>query len=336
MENNKKESFSSDQNETKTGESLSGKSPERLCHAELTLPQIRGMVDYCKEKGCKNEYGAYEAFITDVPEQEKEKRVDLSCLEEMEIEGLSHFRDRGFEQIRYFAGEKKSDDEISPSVYGRLYISPAVEKIPALMRKIIERHYEDKKDLVCKVAQNGARNDRIVMYLTGDFGSEVDMLKKIQDDAPELFAGCGKNQLWCDIEGISNVYYGSEPSIKAFSYGEDRARIIGEIFALQKSGAINIDDDEELDEVFKLSCLERRVDPFNFGFYIDEEDAVGGAAGDVLFGYRDEEYRQEEEYHESRALVEDWLKKQADLAERSWLGNDVPEFGGGKAEKSPD
>ena len=308
-----------------TDEKLSKKSPEQLCHTELSLPQIRSFVDFCTEKGCKNEYGAYEAFITDVPEQDKERAIDATFLEKMEIEGLSHFFDRSFEQIRYFAGEEKTDSEISPNIYGRLYISPSVENTPVLTQRIIEQHYKNNKDLACKISRTGARNDRIVLYLTEDFGEEINIIEDIKNDSPELFADCGKNKLWCNIEGVDDVYFGSEPANKAFSYGEDRARIIGEIFVLQKEDLIDAGDDKELDEVFKLECLKRSVNPFNFGFYIDD-DTVRSAAGDVLYGYDDEEFRQEDEYSESKALVDKWMENNMRFPEETWLGDNVPKF----------
>lgn len=328
--------------ETSADKPLSEHSPERLCQNELSLPQIRSLVDFCEEKGCKNEYGAYDAFITDVPEQDKDKTIDLSFLEETEIDGLKHFSDRnpnGFEHIRYYAGEEKTDDEIAPSVYGRLYISPSVENTPVLMQKIIEQHQKNGKDLVCKIPRKGARNDRIVIYLTDssddkadDFNNEIDIIKEIQKESPELFEGCNKNKLWCGIDGVNDVYFGGELSNQAYSYGEDRARIIGEIFALKKSGLVNTTDDKELDNVFRLACLNRRVDPYNFGFYIDKaDDTVGSAAGDVLDGYHDEEFKQEDDYLESKALVEEWLKSHE---EKSWLGGNIPEFNGQESRTS--
>ena len=311
--------------EITSNEILSEKTPERLCQTELSLTQIRSFVNFCEEKECKNEYGAYEVFITDVPEQDKEKAIDATFLEKTNIEGLSHFSDRSFEHIRYFAKEEKSDDEISSSIYGRLYISPSVENTPVLMQKIVEQHYKNNRDLACKFSRTGARNDRIVIYLTEDFGDEIDMMKEIRKDSPELFTSCNKNKLWCNIEGLDDIYFGAEPPNKAFSYGEDRAIIIGEIFSLKKENLVDIDNDKELDGLFKLECLKREVNPFNFGFYIND-DTIRSAANDVLYGYSDEEFRQEEEYLESKALVDDWLEKNARLSDGSWLGDDVPKF----------
>ena len=313
-------------------------SPEQLCHTELSLPQIRSFVDFCKEKGCKDKYGAYEIFATDVPEQDKEKSIDTTFLKKMEIEGLSHFSDRNFEQIRYFTEDKKTDDEISPTIYGRLYISPSVENTPILMQRIIEQHHKNSKDLACKISRTGGRNDRIVLYLTNNFSDEVSIIRDIKDSSPELFVDCGKNKLWCNIEGVDDVYFGSEPSNKAFSYSEDRARIVGEIFSLQKEGLIDTDDDKELDEIFKLECLKRSVNPFNFGFYIKNDivDDVSGktvrissAADDVLYGHNYGEFRQEDEYLGSKVLVDKWLEDNMRLPEETWLGNDVPKFNNG-------
>lgn len=309
-----------------SGETHVNNSSEQLCKTEITPKQIVELLNFLDKKECKNEYQAYEKFISDVPEEDKTKSIETSFLNDIKDDRLKHFSDRAFEHIRLFNGEEKTDDEISPSISGRLYICPSVENMQNLVKRIIESHSSQGVDLVCKITKNMNRNDRIVIYLTGNFDEEVDLIKEIQNDDPELFAGCRKNKLWCDIDGLENVYYGEEPQNKAFSYGEDRARIIGEIFALQKENIIDPNNEEELKNVYRLECLKRRINPFNWGFYTND-DKVGSAAGDVLYGLLDTEFQQETEYRDSCAIVDGWIADNG-KNNHSWLGDDIPEYRG--------
>ncbi len=307
-------------------ETYANSLPEQLCQTEIAPKQIVELLDFLDKKECENEYQAYEKFISDVPEEDKTKSIETSFLNDIKDGTLKHFSDRTFEHIRLFNGEEKTDDEISPSVSGRLYICPSVENMRNLVKGIIESHLSQGIDLVCKIAKNMNRNDRIVIYLTGNFDEEVSLIKEIQNDSPELFAGCRKNKLWCDINGFENVYYGEEPRNKGFSYGEDRARIIGEIFALQKENLIDPDDEEELKNIYRLECLKRRVNPFNWGFYINN-DKVGSAADDVLYGLSDVEFQQDTEYKNSCKIVDDWIAKNGRNND-SWLGDNIPGYRG--------
>ncbi len=301
-------------------------SPEQSCKTEITPKQIVELLDFLNKRECKNEYQAYEKFISDVPEEDKTKSIETSFLNGIKDDRLRHFSDRTFEHIRLFNGEEKTDDEIGPPISGRLYFCPSVENMQNLVKGIIESHLSQGVDLVCKIAKNMNRNDRIVIYLTGNFDEEVSLIKEIQNDSPELFAGCRKNKLWCDIDGFENVYYGEDPQNKAFSYGEDRARIIGEIFALQKENLIDPDDEEELKKIYQLECLKRYVNPFNWGFYIND-DKVSSAADDVLYGLRDVEFQQETEYKDSHEIVDDWIANNG-KNNNSWLGDNIPRYRG--------
>lgn len=307
-------------------------SPEQLCHRELSLSEIRDFVGFCEKNDCEDKYDAYRVFITDVPEQDKEKNVDTSFLDKIRTDNLNHFSsDRSFKQIRYFSNAKKTDDEISPLIYGRLYISPDIKNVPTITQKLIERYAENKKDLVCKISRVGERNDRIVIYLMDDLRDGLTMIKEIQNESPELFTNCGKNKLWCGIDGIKDVYFGGEPRYRGHSYGNDRARVIGEILALRKEKKLNIENDDELDRIFKLECLKYRVDPFNFGFYINDNDGnVGSAANYVLDGYTNEWLKQGEfylDYLKHEEVVNKWLADNAkNSPQKSWLGDNIPEF----------
>ncbi|MBR3164338.1 hypothetical protein IKF15_03515 [Candidatus Saccharibacteria bacterium] len=288
--------------------------------------QIIELLDFLKEHECKDEYQAYEKFISDVPEEDKTKSIDTSFLSDIKDGRLKHFSDRSFEHIRLFNGEEKADDEIASSISGRLYICPSVENMQNLTKRIVDSHLLQGTDLICKIAKNMGRNDRIVIYLTGNFDEEVDLIREIQNDSPELFAECRKNKLWCDIDGLENVYYGEEPQNKASSYGEDRARIIGEIFALQKENIIDSNNEEDLKNAYRLECLKRHINPFNWGFYIND-DKVSSAADDVLYGLSDVEFQQETEYKDSCKIVDDWIVNN-DKNSNSWLGDNIPEYKG--------
>lgn len=305
-------------------EAYASGSPEQLCNTEITPKQIVELLDFLDKKECKNEYQAYEKFISDVPEEDKTKSVETSFLNDIRDDRLKHFSDRTFEHIRLFNGEEKTDNEISPSISGRLYICPSVENMQSLVERIIESHSSQGVDLVCKIAKNMNRNDRIVIYLAGNFDEEIDLIKKIQNDSPELFAGCRKNKLWCDIDGLENVYYGEESQNKAFSYGEDRARVIGEIFALQRENLIDSNNEEELKKIYQLECLKRYVNPFNWGFYIDD-DKISSAADDVLYGLLDVEFQQETKYKDCCKIVDGWIADNG-KNNQSWLGDDIPEY----------
>lgn len=309
-------------------ETFANNTPEQLCRTEISPKQILGLVDFLDKNGCKDEYQAYEKFISDVPEEDKTKSIEVSFLDSINTDKLKHFGDSSFEHVRLFNGSEKTDDEISPSISGRLYICPSTANMPNLVEKLIESHASRGTDLVLKIAKNMRRNDRIVIYLTGNFHEEINLIKETQNDSPNLFTNCRKNKLWCDISGVEDVYYGEEPQNKAFSYGEDRARIIGEIFALQKEKLITLDDENQLKRIYQLECLKRRVNPFNWGTYIDN-DEVGSAADDVLEGFLYPEFQQEPEYLDSCKKVDDWIASNASNAKNdSWLGDNIPEYRG--------
>ncbi len=311
---------------TNNNEVYASDSLEQLCQTEITPKQIVELLDFLDKKECKDEYQAYEKFITDVPEEDKTKSIETSFLNDIKDDRLKHFSDRTFEHIRLFNGKEKTDDEIGPSISGRLYICPSAENMQNLAKRIIESHSSQGVDLVCKIAKNMDRNDRIVIYLTGNFDEEASLIKKIQNDSPELFSGCRKNKLWCDIDGLENVYYGEEPQNKAFSYGEDRARVIGEIFALQRENLVDSNNEDELKKIYQLECLKRYVNPFNWGFYIND-DKVSSAADDILYGLLDVEFQQKTEYKDCCKIVDGWIADNG-KNNHSWLGNDIPEYRG--------
>lgn len=303
-------------------------TPEQLCKTEISPKQVLELVDFLDENGCKNVYQAYEKFISDVPEEDKTKSIEVSFLDGIKDSKLKHFSDRGFEHIRLFNGSEKTDDEISPLISDRLYICPSAENMQSMIERLVESHSSRGVDLICKIAKDMSRNDRIVIYLTDNFDEELSLIRDIQNDFPELFAGCRKNKLWCDIDGIENVYYGEEPQNKAYSYGEDRAIIIGEIFTLQKENLVDLNDEEQLERVYQLECLKRRVNPFRWGTYIDEsDDRVGYAAGRVLYGMQYIKFQQQQRYLECHKIVDDWINSNSNKSD-SWLGDNIPEYRG--------
>ena len=307
-------------------ETYANTTPEQLCETEISPKQVRELVDFLDKNDCKNEYQAYEKFMSDVPEEDKAKSIEVSFLDDIKDSKLKHFGDRGFEHIRLFNGSEKTDDEISPLISSRLYICPSVENMQSMIERLVKSHSSRGVDLICKIAKNMSRNDRIVIYLTDNFDEELSLIRDIQNESPELFAGCRKNKLWCNIDGVENVYYGEEPQNKAYSYGEDRARIIGEIFALQKENLVDLNNEEQLGRIYRLECLKRRVNPFSWGFYIDD-DKVGSAADDVLYGLSDIEFQQEAEYKDSCEIVDNWIANNGNN-NHSWLGDDIPEYRG--------
>lgn len=314
-------------------EGLFEESLKRLCYTELSLSQIRDLVLFCEERGCENMYSAYEAFITDVPEQDREKDVDLTFLDKAEFGAIKHWSDhsdKGFEHIRFFVTDEKTDDEISPDIYGRLYISPTLKNLPVLAQSIIKKHQEKDRDLLCKISKTGSRNDRVVIYLKEDFNDELEILKEIQNESPDVFTNCIKNKLWCNINGVNDIYFGSNPLNIGASYGECRAKAIGEILELKKSGLIDINNDDELDQVYNLACLSWGVNPFNYGFSVDDV-SVRRAAHTVLSGYKAtnrEVWKNSERYKKRYSIVDEWLKQNSAPAEKTWLGDGIPKFQG--------
>ncbi len=157
----------------------------------------------------------------------------------------------------------------------RLYMCPKMENIIPIIKKLITIHNNLNINCYLKFNIDSNNNDRITLYSSlENVDKHLQIIKKLQNDNPELFESMGKNKLWGSIDDVDNVYFGMNPYLfnHGCSYLAVRSMILEEALIDLKnkfpelSSAYRVTN-EMLDyfkEMIRLYSITHNVNPDNF------------------------------------------------------------------------
>ena len=179
----------------------------------------------------------------------------------------------------------------------RIYMCPDPDKCMKICDLIVEKHKEYGVPYYFKINTNSKENDRIIMYCSYDyFKLHCKIIKEIQAENPDLFEGSEKNQLWSNIKGYQNIYFGGEPYYTGYeSYTSRFCRVINKAYNDFKQIHNNEFDINksynEFKEYLNKEFIIENINPLNPAFNYSNNKAKSNDEGITQINYNSKEYQ---------------------------------------------